>query len=557
MPSIQVGFPNGQGTGATTFLALDDTPSAFTGMDGKILAYDLDTDKIVFIDAPAQGGDVTDAPADGKTYNRQYGVWVPAASSLLTYRRWRLFFTQAGSSFTGGAVGELEFRDANGTRIPTLGAAIAQSDSFGAKANAFDQNSATFWAGASGTIPGSGYLGFYFDSPTWVHSYKYQARPDQASQTPVGWKLQYSPDGTTWVDADEVASEAAFSNGEIRTYTNTGVQPGGVSETFPDVTGNAGKVLAVATGETALEWVTPSGGTGGGSGLTIEDKGVVGASAYYEGPDFVGLPTVSTTAIGSPPYSTGALDSVTNEPIYRFPTTGSSGSNGVTWEVTNTAGELLYLRYKNSSEVSYDYMVVKVNGTQVFSTISKTNDIWYEETIAMPAGTNSIQIYYRKDGSGDVGDDTVYFSRMGFSRVAAGPFLAGNIVTYKGSRYIAVADTSDGPDAAPASWVIVSKAMGKSTKTASYVLSNSDIEESSIIYVDVASVATITVPPGLVGTQPITLVNKTLNEVSLVAGAGVTIQSADAKLKLRTQFSSASLIPQGNNVYLLIGDLAT
>jgi len=40
-----------------------------------------------------------------------------------------------------------------------------------------------------------------------------------------------------------------------------------------------------------------------------------------------------------------------------------------------------------------------------------------------------------------------------------------------------------------------------------------------------------------------------------VAGGGVTIHSAGGNLKLRGQYSAATLLPISSNVYLLIGDL--
>lgn len=66
---------------------------------------------------------------------------------------------------------------------------------------------------------------------------------------------------------------------------------------------------------------------------------------------------------------------------------------------------------------------------------------------------------------------------------------------------------------------------------------------------------TITVPPSLTGVDPLTVIQIGAGQVTFVAGAGVTINSADARLKLRVQYSSATLIPSGTNNYFLIGDL--
>ena len=73
---------------------------------------------------------------------------------------------------------------------------------------------------------------------------------------------------------------------------------------------------------------------------------------------------------------------------------------------------------------------------------------------------------------------------------------------------------------------------------------------------DTAGALTITVPPGLVQREPLTVERAGAGTVTFAPGAGVTINSADAKLDLRAQFSAGTLVPKGNDVYTLIGDLA-
>ena len=71
----------------------------------------------------------------------------------------------------------------------------------------------------------------------------------------------------------------------------------------------------------------------------------------------------------------------------------------------------------------------------------------------------------------------------------------------------------------------------------------------------VSAAATLTVPAGLVGTEPATFHQTGADDVTFAAGAGVTIQSLDTKLSIAGQFGSVSLIPKGGDVYTLIGAL--
>jgi phosphotransferase system glucose/maltose/N-acetylglucosamine-specific IIC component len=58
-----------------------------------------------------------------------------------------------------------------------------------------------------------------------------------------------------------------------------------------------------------------------------------------------------------------------------------------------------------------------------------------------------------------------------------------------------------------------------------------------------------------IGTQ-ITFAQMGAGQVTFAGAVGVTIYSADSDLKLRTQYSSATLIKTATNTWLLIGDIA-
>jgi hypothetical protein len=74
-----------------------------------------------------------------------------------------------------------------------------------------------------------------------------------------------------------------------------------------------------------------------------------------------------------------------------------------------------------------------------------------------------------------------------------------------------------------------------------------------------ASAITLTVPtnaaaPFAIGTQ-ITIAQANSGTVTVVGDTGVTVNSADGDLKLRTQWSAATLIKTNTNSWILIGDI--
>ena len=54
----------------------------------------------------------------------------------------------------------------------------------------------------------------------------------------------------------------------------------------------------------------------------------------------------------------------------------------------------------------------------------------------------------------------------------------------------------------------------------------------------------------------ITVVNWGAGQTTIVAGAGVTINSAGGALDLRVQYSSVTLVYKGSDIWLLIGDIS-
>lgn len=96
----------------------------------------------------------------------------------------------------------------------------------------------------------------------------------------------------------------------------------------------------------------------------------------------------------------------------------------------------------------------------------------------------------------------------------------------------------------------------RDAKVADYTLVAGDFTGRRLIEMDVGVANEVTVPPSLTVTEPVHFVQIGIGQTEFIAGAGVTIRSAGGLLKLRERYSVASLIPQGTNTYLLVGDLA-
>jgi hypothetical protein len=96
-----------------------------------------------------------------------------------------------------------------------------------------------------------------------------------------------------------------------------------------------------------------------------------------------------------------------------------------------------------------------------------------------------------------------------------------------------------------------------SAKTDSYELSNLN-ERDTIVEIEMASAATLTIPTNSsiaypVGTT-IDIIQTGSGQITIAGAAGVTV-NATPGLKLRTQWSSATLLKRAENTWLVYGDL--
>ena len=129
------------------------------------------------------------------------------------YRYWRIFVT-AGESFY---VGFSEVRLMNESVNQSIGGTAAASSSYPGTppANAFDGNTATDWANDGG-FPA--WLSYDFGMPKPVDTVEIRARAYEG-QGPTDFKIQYSDNNSTWVDAVTVTGAAAWGSLELRSYS--------------------------------------------------------------------------------------------------------------------------------------------------------------------------------------------------------------------------------------------------------------------------------------------------------------------------------------------------
>jgi hypothetical protein len=103
-----------------------------------------------------------------------------------------------------------------------------------------------------------------------------------------------------------------------------------------------------------------------------------------------------------------------------------------------------------------------------------------------------------------------------------------------------------------------SKYFTTNAQTASYTLVLSDDGKS--IEMSVGSANTLTIPPSSSANFPmgtsIIVLQTGVGQTTLTAGAGVTLNGTPG-LKLRTQWSSATIIKRGGDSWIAIGDLST
>ena len=270
-----------------SFLDLTDTPSSYTGQGGKIVAVNSGATGVEFIDMP----DIE-------------------AVEYVTTQRWRVRIDLPNVE-DQVAFGEIEFLDVDGFNLCASigGTASASSEETGREVEfAFDED----------TTAGNGWFSeLAFAGEEWVEfEFTSPVQPRNVRLWPVTGFPDYTPlqfaferfDGTDWVEAG-LRTPSPWVSEEPQTFKINGVPfssvvdapidgtpyvrqdgdwaPLPASDAFPPLAGNEGKLLAVATGETDVEWIDPpqslpAGGTTGQA--LIKQSSTDGDAAWQDIP---------------------------------------------------------------------------------------------------------------------------------------------------------------------------------------------------------------------------------------------------------------------------------
>jgi hypothetical protein len=130
---------------------------------------------------------------------------------ITTHVYWRVLFIQGGSD--GGsevAIGSLQMFNASGTSLASGGTPSASSTFSGLPAsNAFDTDATTAWnCGGSALATADQWLQYQFSSPVNVSLVMIQPWATVANKNPTNLKVQYSDNGSSWIDATTAKTPA-------------------------------------------------------------------------------------------------------------------------------------------------------------------------------------------------------------------------------------------------------------------------------------------------------------------------------------------------------------
>ncbi len=260
-----------------------------------------------------------------------------------------------------------------------------------------------------------------------------------------------------------------------------------------------------------------------------------GSVTYDNGTDGVGATLTLGTALT-------ALDghNLTNGDRILVKNQANAAHNGI---YVRTSSTVLTRAddFNTAAEIAGGDLVFVENGTLYNSTS------WVVENEVNTVGTDNIQ-WAQFSGAGTVtGGTNITVTGLQVS-VVSNPTFA-NVVT--ASSGVAFSDGTQTKVGVPSITTI-------SAKTASYTLSSLD-ERDTIIEISNASATTLTIPANAsvaypVGTT-IDIIQTGSGQVTIANAVGVTI-NATPGLKLRTQWSSATLLKRAENTWLAYGDLS-
>jgi ribosomal protein S11 len=137
-------------------------------------------------------------------------------------RYWRLNVTSTNANNSMN-VAEVQLRSTAGGADQTGSgtASSPQGNLTNTPAAAFDNDAATTWHSAIGSLPGAVQLVYDFGSGVTkeILQVVIQAHPSNAAYSPLAFSVQWSTDNSAWTTSWSVTTPDTWTGGEIRTFT--------------------------------------------------------------------------------------------------------------------------------------------------------------------------------------------------------------------------------------------------------------------------------------------------------------------------------------------------
>lgn len=284
-----------------------------------------------------------------------------------------------------------------------------------------------------------------------------------------------------------------------------------------------------------------SGGGGGGTAVAFKVKARYWRMAGMEQASGTGRAMAEVVVKqGGSALAISAVTALTT--FSGYPASNAVDANAATYWSSNGLVYNEYFRFDFGTVVAPDEIIITARNDANFTQAPQRfrMEYSYDDVTWFHYGTTAETVTAYTTGS----SKTFNLSNLNpFSNTVQLPDLAGNA-----GKAIIVNPTEDG-------LLCGVPALSLSSEAASRNLSDADFVGNKVLLSSAAGAITFTIPSGLIGTEPVTIVQNGAGQVTIAAGVGATLNSADGKAKSRVQYSSMTLIPVATNTYLLMGDL--
>jgi hypothetical protein len=184
--------------------------------------------------------------------------------------------------------------------------------------------------------------------------------------------------------------------------------------TIPPQTSTTFKVLAqnVASGvQSGSVSIASNAGNLETFSLTLTSKSLISVEGIADG----SMATSGTGGATAWDFAATTLPSGQSGQALKTGTTPNNGGSVLEF-TTQTAGVVSW-SWKVSTQEDFDWLLCEVDGQETAG-ISTKNGVWQTQVVQVPAGAN-VRWVYRKDGSGNIGEDAGYLANVEFRSLAA------------------------------------------------------------------------------------------------------------------------------------------